>query len=298
LYKCLRKKPEDRFINGIDLHEFIVHNSIHSSPNINPILSGLLQDQSEKLQRENVQLQQQLISYREQLSKREKELTELQATLKNKENEFREDARPHGYSEKASQTKGVSRTAFIALLLLTIGLAAFSAFSYLKNSGANNKQLAEDSSRSTNSTSRVEKPSVKEARKSLTPRKKDSLMQARHISDSIKRANKKRQVVIDSSQIADGANASENANNSGDKTEQHDSQKSPPGASGQYKAISKAYFYTEPDESTRREAFINKWNSSVTATDDMNGFIYVVYKNEKGQTTRGWLLKKDLIKLK
>ena len=64
---------------------------------------------------------------------------------------------------------------------------------------------------------------------------------------------------------------------------------------GKYKVISKAYFYNEPDESTRRKAFIVHWNNAVlTPTEEKNGFVYVVFTNHLGQTSKGWLRKSDL----
>jgi len=66
-----------------------------------------------------------------------------------------------------------------------------------------------------------------------------------------------------------------------------------------YQVISKAYFYNEPDERTRRNAFINHWNNSyakIEAEDEKNGFIYVEFLNHLNQTSRGWLRKKDLRK--
>ncbi|MBD0277326.1 MAG: N-6 DNA methylase, partial [Flavisolibacter sp.] len=65
----------------------------------------------------------------------------------------------------------------------------------------------------------------------------------------------------------------------------------------QYKVRSKAYFYNEPDERTRRNAFIIHWNNSyatLTPLDEKNGFVYIVFTNHLGQTSRGWLRKKDL----
>jgi len=72
-----------------------------------------------------------------------------------------------------------------------------------------------------------------------------------------------------------------------------------PNPADRYKVISKAYFYNEPDESTRRNAFINHWNNSyarIEAEDEKNGFIYVEFVNHLNQTSRGWLRKKDLRK--
>jgi serine/threonine protein kinase len=59
-----------------------------------------------------------------------------------------------------------------------------------------------------------------------------------------------------------------------------------------------AYFHDRPDEASIRKANINRWNNArLTAIDDQNGYIYVVYKNEQGQVSKGWLNKKDLIKV-
>ncbi|MFD0750389.1 serine/threonine protein kinase [Mucilaginibacter calamicampi] len=57
-----------------------------------------------------------------------------------------------------------------------------------------------------------------------------------------------------------------------------------------------AYFHSSPDEASKRAANINQWNNArLKALDDRNGFIYVVYTNDEGQTSKGWLRKKDLI---
>jgi eukaryotic-like serine/threonine-protein kinase len=66
---------------------------------------------------------------------------------------------------------------------------------------------------------------------------------------------------------------------------------------GAYKVRSKAYFHNEPDESTRRNAFIVHWNNAVLhPLKEENDFVYIVYTNDEGQTTKGWLRKKDLVR--
>lgn len=73
--------------------------------------------------------------------------------------------------------------------------------------------------------------------------------------------------------------------------------RSPGEIKGKYKIISKAYFHNEPDESTRRNAFVVHWNNSyatINALDEENGFVYVVFRNHQNQTSKGWLRKKDL----
>jgi eukaryotic-like serine/threonine-protein kinase len=58
------------------------------------------------------------------------------------------------------------------------------------------------------------------------------------------------------------------------------------------------YFHNKPDERTRRNAFINRWNKAVLKPlDEENGFVYIVYTNKWGQTSKGWMLKKQLTPL-
>jgi eukaryotic-like serine/threonine-protein kinase len=58
------------------------------------------------------------------------------------------------------------------------------------------------------------------------------------------------------------------------------------------------YFHNQPDPSTRRNAFINRWNKAVLKPlDEKNGFVYIVYTNQWGQTSKGWMPKNQLKQL-
>ena len=63
-----------------------------------------------------------------------------------------------------------------------------------------------------------------------------------------------------------------------------------------YTVISdRAYFYYSPDTSTRREVYINNLVHAVlTPEKEKNAFVYVVYINKRGESTKGWLNKNDL----
>lgn len=66
---------------------------------------------------------------------------------------------------------------------------------------------------------------------------------------------------------------------------------------GRYRINTKANFYNSPDENTMRNTFISEApNRIVEARDDKNGFVFVVYTNDLGFTSKGWLSKKDLTK--
>ncbi|HJW16850.1 MAG TPA: protein kinase [Flavisolibacter sp.] len=67
---------------------------------------------------------------------------------------------------------------------------------------------------------------------------------------------------------------------------------------GQYKVqVARAYFHNEPDPSSRRGAYLIPSNDVITALDEKNGFIYTEFTNNKGQTSKGWVDKTDLVTL-
>ena len=67
---------------------------------------------------------------------------------------------------------------------------------------------------------------------------------------------------------------------------------------GAYRVRSKAHFHNQPDESTRRNAFIVHWNNAILhPSQEQNDFVYIVFTNHEGQTSKGWLRKKDLIRV-
>ena len=77
-----------------------------------------------------------------------------------------------------------------------------------------------------------------------------------------------------------------------------DEQKPSSEVQGFYMVKSKAYFHNLPDESTKRNGFINHWNNAILVPEkEENDFFYVVYTNRQGRTSRGWLKKSDLIEV-
>lgn len=61
-------------------------------------------------------------------------------------------------------------------------------------------------------------------------------------------------------------------------------------------AVSKAYIYDQPDMRSKRPLYLSAdtGSSDLTASDESNGFIYVVFFNTEGKITKGWLRKQDL----
>ncbi|HEY0679308.1 MAG TPA: protein kinase [Chitinophagaceae bacterium] len=67
---------------------------------------------------------------------------------------------------------------------------------------------------------------------------------------------------------------------------------------GQFKVVvPRAYFHNEPDENTKRLAYMIPSNDVVTALKESNDFVYTEFTNSRGQTSKGWIRRQDLISL-
>ena len=63
----------------------------------------------------------------------------------------------------------------------------------------------------------------------------------------------------------------------------------------EYTVVNKAWFHYAPDSTKRKPLFLQPREDLVLIpTAEENGFVYVVYVNKKGQSTHGWLDKRDL----
>jgi serine/threonine-protein kinase len=145
IYKCLEKKPENRFTNGVELSEYITLNSTLSAKKeeAGAEQSDKLQAETKKLLKEKDQLQQVILKYQHEVSAKDKELQELTRMVAQKDNEvqnLRQSVAGDGYTQPVQ--RGVSKTAFIALLFLTIGLGGFATYSFFKNRGPATDPLA------------------------------------------------------------------------------------------------------------------------------------------------------------
>jgi len=140
VYRCLEKNPENRFANGVELHEHIVLNSTLYNDKVE--LTGadlsILQKENEKLLREKSQLQTKIAQFQQATERRDEELSLLRDTVSQKDAEITElrSAYPTTTSDVVAepQRRGVSKGAFYALLVFTICLAAFAAYSLFSKS--------------------------------------------------------------------------------------------------------------------------------------------------------------------
>jgi serine/threonine-protein kinase len=230
IYKCLEKKPEKRFANGMQLHEYICLNSTltTSKTEIKGTSISALQGENQKLLEEKEQLQNILLQYQEAYGRKEQEIEILRSSLSNRTSGTSSfnDART-SYAPPVRERKGVSKFSFAILLLLTLGLGAFSAYTLISKRHQREVSSATKSADTTANTIAVENRKV----------------------------------------IA------------------------------QYKVgADRVYFYNQPDEATRRNAYlINSEEATISALEEQNGFIYTEFTNSRGQVSKGWLRKQDLL---
>lgn len=204
IYRCLRKKPEERFANGVELHNFIAANSVadYRSQFETPPTDAW-QSQAEKLLKEKQVLQQ-------KLNAKEAELQRLKSQPAPGGSE-----RYPGQDDYAGSPR--KNTAWIVAFLITLLVAGGLAYALITSG------------------------QKKEPESSVS-------------------ADPPKPVPIGDFRV---------------QTE-------------------RSYFHTEPDEVTRRNAFLLK-DALLTGLEERAGFVYTEFTNSKGQVSKGWIRKSDLL---
>ena len=285
--RCLQKKPEDRFANGMELHEHICHHRIYTAE-----VAGIVHTEDSK--------------WKSLVADKDYELQDLKAIVNRQETELallRE--RGSVPLQQTEERKTVSKSAFNAVLLLLLlvgGLAVYGLFfqrSVVGGTTTGTQPLTTSDTIDTNkeqSTTVVSenrsaaKRPAREQQEKLTA---DSIVEKKAASDTAQSDTKearKREATKNDTDPSAEEEPSENADTKDTTDQQSDNRQV------RYKVRNKAYFHNTPDESTQRDAFIIHWNNAVLKPlNEKNGFIFVVFTNHLGQTSRGWLSKQDLV---
>ena len=278
--KCLNKDPNNRFKDGVELHQYLIQNSTLS------VLSAKNDAGNPTIvHNENERLQSLLNQTKVSEVEKEREIASLKNILSQKEQEIIALKSTSGSNTPVDKKSvNISKPAFFGLLLLLLGLGAFATYSLIaKNESVNaNFDSSPDSLALSNEDSIKNEAKESDNKQIYTETKKqiDSII----ASDKIKNEEE----VI-------GENNPPDSTDNSVQTSDNDAEDNDVGKVFSL-AVSKTYFHNDPDASTQRKAFINHWNNArLTALDDRNGFIYISYKNDDGQVTKGWLRKSDLI---
>ena len=271
--KCLQKNPADRYTDGTELREVIQHSVISVKDDTERFL--ILQNDKDALE----------LKLKEEAARTSRLLQEIMQ-LKNSQAAFKAApviaSAPHNNSGKS-----MSKALLIGIGLLLTCMGALAGH-YLFNSG---KVGTVSGPQDTIATAE----SSKDARTEPEPRKKIKEEPEVTVKERIGKPET----------LAVKKTKKDSAKKVVKKAEPKQKPAAPaPVNSGKGSDVGKvftlfstyAYFHSYPDEASKRAANINQWNNArLKAIDDQNGFIYVVYTNDKGQTSKGWLRKKDLI---
>jgi serine/threonine-protein kinase len=141
IYKCLEKRPENRFTNGMELNDYLVLNStlVASKTEITSSQLSSLQAENDRLLREKDQLQALLVQYQQAAGEKEKEIGSLRTSIADRDRQLQvlndRNFRPY---QTPPVRKGVHPLLFVLLLLLTIALGVFAAYKLLSPASSGN----------------------------------------------------------------------------------------------------------------------------------------------------------------
>ena len=234
-----------------------------------------LKEENQRLTQENSSLKKSLESEQLHHTNLYKDWKQLQETARSKEKEFDRHKNP--------SSRTVSKFAFTWLLFITSWLSIFTVYNLVANDNLKNNSTA-----------------------TSLPVAIDTLVQSKDHTSQILNSevifteDAKKKKASGSKEVLNSS-ANDNIptplNNAKNRTDEPDTNVNVTADSKSYKVKSKAYFYNQPDGSTRRNAFITHWDNryaTLKALNDKDGFVYVVFTNYQGQVSKGWLLKSDL----
>ena len=292
VYRCLEKNPGDRFANGIELHEFICQHHLYTAE-----VAGIVQNEDNKWQAVIAEKDYELQDLKAIVSRQDMELQMM------RQKSFQPQAEP------VEIKRGVSRSAFNAVLLLLFVVGALAVYGLFFNrpvvGGVTTGSLSKKSATSGNDSETENRISENSGAAKQPEEKKDKPVATKETSPLTKKEiavgetgvkTEQTSAQKDSASSPNTDRAEDNETATEDEAE--DPVKAPVKKADHYKVRDKAYFHNEPDAATKRRAFIIHWNDAILVPqDEKNGFIYVVFTNHLGQVSRGWLSKNDLEKV-
>ena len=305
-YTCLRKKPDTRFANGMELHDFIIYHA--TQLNANQLATPSFSKVNNDIEKE--QLKQQLAQYKQQVLVLQRENESLKAVKPDSINATSAVVSKFDYSQgyDANSTKNrnentiVNEVAdvpqnnnksqwwFVMVLLAILAGALYIGYNMFYKPTANNIPPADSTNTATlTDTTTLQPPSANDL-PAMTKQQIEMLRQKK--ADSLRillLAKIAQQRTKDS--LAKLATDTSAINNS--PTVTPNDKKIVKGV--QYMVVSKAYFYNAPDEATKRNIYVEPSNNAiVNAEEEQGDFVFVSFTNTKGQPSKGWLRKKDL----
>ncbi len=263
--RCLEKEPSKRFKNGTELQEFIHSGLItEETKAANNSTEQLTMIRMQELQlRKNIQKLELLAVEKDSL------IEDLRMQIESKDQAIQQYQYSETYHSLKPKKTGISKSLFIIVFLIALGLGGFTTYNSFLRPVKDNL--------SDTSVAQVQRPTTQADSSSITnhqPVQKAKNMYKKNIILPATNTKKEQPAQLNS----DGENTV---------------YENPP-AGQEYKVIKNAFFYTTPDVHTRRNVYIIPGEEPVTALNEKNGFVFVSFVDSEGETTKGWVLKKDL----
>jgi serine/threonine protein kinase len=257
--RCLEKQVDRRFKDGVELHESIIYNYTADMGS-----SEAMAVRNSRLEAENEDLRARLLLMSDQ---------ESAAFI----------SRPASETDRIS----ISKPLFYVMLLALLVSLALAGYSLLKRPDPGSEQplVTPTDTISADTVSLQEEPE---------PRVNDNHdKEIRALIDSIQRSDELTDTLapsVDGASVGDVAPETSQPEPSSSSSSENSSR-----AVKYTLSANRAYFYSEASESSQMNNFLARSNNpELTALDDQNGFIYVVFFTKDGLVTRGWLRKRDL----
>lgn len=272
--KCLRKDPQERYANGMELRDAILQQ--HSALVVKNNDEGAL-----ILQSENERLQGALLQERVKTKSQLQQIAQLKETLGQRNQQLGSLTNSSGSQQITASGKGFSTATLFGTALLMIGVGAFAGQYVFPGKSAVN----------TGKSKEITTPAVKVK---PTTNAETKTVKTKHKDTAKKRVAVIKKIKTDS--VPKNKPAAKVAKTSIPVTITTPVTK---GADvGKVFTVfgSQANFHTQPTAASVRRAYISRFdNARLKALDDQNGYIYVTFTNDRGQVSTGWLDKKDLI---
>ena len=259
--KCLEKDPLKRFANGTEVYEFILRHSTATADSSD--LTVLLQQENKKLREENSQLKSRLAA------------APPPPSMPLSGNSAQAGA-PVYTAPPAASTRSSRSLVLPIALVSVIGLVIL--FFVLKANRSNDTgtDVADSSTAVEQTTEAIPRP-----KKENDPTHRDTVVIRSESPPPV------------TAEQADQQSSDQAASNEQDA--QQATETVPLKVGTRYRVSSpRAYFHNQPDRDTRRDAYLTPSDEVMTAVDEDGDFVYIVFTNDQGQTSKGWVLKRDL----
>ncbi|MBC7534589.1 MAG: serine/threonine protein kinase [Ferruginibacter sp.] len=269
--KCLEKNPGSRFKNGNDLQEAI-HSGIitEETKKLLPLATVYiptppLDEQKWKSQVENLG---------QQLAEKEYLVADLKEELERKDTALYQFQYVENY--QLSKQKGVSKRSFFVVLAFTFSLAGYTGYHIFIKPRADNQE-----------NEQVNRISVDEK---FADNPDSLLLSKTRPVKKVRTKGKKPLLGIPISKEGNEPGISDTV----EPAKPTITTPKPQTNDVKYRVTRTAFFHDLPNEASRRNAYLPLNSEIVTTVKEKDGFIYVIYINNQGKPTKGWLLKKNL----